>query len=107
MEMPNFTDEELEDLLYYQDNETLILIPTMSSVEDLIHEMNETDMIQNLQRKLTKENFDQTNQRSGRSHEVLPEKIRKNGVGTEIISKNFVSSFLFQGQFSGTPIRNF
>ena len=43
--MPNFTDEELEDLLYYQDNETLILIPTMSSVEDLIHEMNETDMI--------------------------------------------------------------
>jgi hypothetical protein len=50
----------------------------MSSVEDIIHEMNETDMNQNLKfSEETKENFDQRNQRSGRSHAELPENAEK------------------------------
>jgi hypothetical protein len=69
--MPNFTDEELEDLLFYQDNQTENFNSDYDSDdelgEDLIHEMNEIDMIQNLKfTEETKENFDQRNQRSVR-----------------------------------------
>ena len=89
--MPNFTYEELEDLLFYQEIKTENFNLASDSDdelgEDLIHEMNETDMIKNLKlTEETNENFDKRNQPSGRSHAVQPEKMRKNGIGTEILS---------------------
>ena len=53
--MPNFTDEKLEDLVYYQDNETENYNSDSDDDlgEDLILEMDKTDMIQNI--KFTKE----------------------------------------------------
>ena len=61
--MPNFTYEELEDLLFYQEIKTENFNLDSDSDdelgEDLIHEMNETDMIQNLKfTEETKGNFD-------------------------------------------------
>ena len=49
--------------------------------------MDENDIVKHLKfTEETKKNFERRNLRSGRSYPVMPEKMRQNGVGTEINS---------------------
>ena len=85
--MENFTDEDLEELAYYQDNETQTLSDSDHEIEEAdIGEMDEHEMIKNIKFvEETKEKFEKRNLGSAKAHPVVPENMRNNGIGTDII----------------------
>ena len=85
--MENFTDEDLEELAYYQDNETQTLSDSDDEIEEAdIGEMDEHEMIKNIKFvEETKEKFEKRNLGSAKAHPVVPENMRNNGIGTDII----------------------